>query len=140
MVCSSRMAWRAGILLLTVLFSSQVLEGHDPGRRRPPNQLPSVGITAPAAGASVTEQATVTIEATAADSDGTIKQVRFYANGDLIGQAKAPPYVIDWDHAEPGTYRLTAVATDDAGGRTTSSAGPFTLKRNQPPAVGRAAP
>lgn len=83
------------------------------------NQPPSVSITNPADGSGFAEGTSVTITADATDSDGTIGQVEFFANGIPIGIDASQPYSADWIVAV-GTSTLTAVATDNAGATTTS--------------------
>jgi hypothetical protein len=51
-----------------------------------------------------------------------VASVAFYANGTLIGTALNAPYQVLWTPASVGTYSLTAVATDNEGATTTSSA------------------
>lgn len=85
------------------------------------NTPPLVSLTSPADGAAAPVPATFTITASATDSDGTIRQVDFYAEGNHIGAAWFTPYTISWTTSTPGTYTLTAVATDDAGALTTSA-------------------
>ena len=51
-------------------------------------------ITSPATGAAYTAPATITVEATASDPDGTIAKVEFYNNGMLVGRTRrrrSPP-------------------------------------------------
>ena len=48
----------------------------------PQNQSPTVALTAPANGASYTAPASVALTASAADSDGSIARVEFYAGDD----------------------------------------------------------
>jgi hypothetical protein len=86
-----------------------------------PNALPSVEITSPVSGASLTAPMSVTVQAAAADSDGTIARVAFYVNGSLIGWSMRAPYAARWNVRSAGTYTLTAVATDDRGGKKTSA-------------------
>ncbi len=86
------------------------------------NLSPAVSITSPASGASFTAPANVTISANASDSDGTVSSVAFYANGALIGTDTSSPYSVAWSNVAAGSYSLTAVATDNAGAKTTSSA------------------
>ncbi|HET9665307.1 MAG TPA: Ig-like domain-containing protein, partial [Desertimonas sp.] len=93
------------------------------------NALPTVAVTQPAAGSSFVAPASITLQATAADSDGTIAKVDFYANGTLVGtDTTGPaPYTFAWTNVAPGTYALTAVATDDDGATQTSSAVSITV-------------
>jgi hypothetical protein len=81
---------------------------------------PTVALTSPAAGATVSN--TVTITATASDAVG-IKKVDFYLDsGVLLGTASGLPYSISWNSANvaPGSHILYAIATNAAGMTTTS--------------------
>jgi uncharacterized membrane protein len=86
----------------------------------PVNMPPAVSITSPAEGATLVSPATITMEVAAADSDGAIQQVTFFANGVALGADTAAPYGITWE-APLGTYTLTAVAADNLGAITTSA-------------------
>ncbi|WP_315823796.1 Ig-like domain-containing protein [Paraflavitalea speifideaquila] len=88
---------------------------------------PTVSITAPANNASFTSPANIVIQATAADADGTITQVAFYNGSTLLGTDATSPYSYAWNNVGNGTYSLTARATDNAGGVTTSSAVTITV-------------
>jgi cysteine-rich repeat protein len=76
---------------------------------------PSVTLTGPAAGATFTEPADITVSADAADLDGSVSQVAFYADSTLIGTAETSPYSVTWSGAAAGHYTLTAMATDNGG-------------------------
>jgi RHS repeat-associated protein len=91
------------------------------------NTLPTVSITAPTAGATFNAPANITVTATAADTDGTITKVDFFHGATLIGTATASPYTIQWTGVATGSYSLTAVATDNLGGTTTSKAVAITV-------------
>jgi chitinase len=86
------------------------------------NTPPVVNITAPANNASYTAPASVTITATASDTDGAIAKVEFYNGATLLGTATASPYSYSWSNVPGGTYSLTAKATDNGGATTTSAA------------------
>jgi hypothetical protein len=62
------------------------------------------------------------VSADAADPDGTVSQVAFYANGSLIGTDLMAPYSVPWNNVPAGAYTLTAVATDNSTTSTTSAA------------------
>ncbi len=82
---------------------------------------PTVAITAPANGATVS--GVVSVSADAADDVGVVG-VRFYLNGSPLGaEDTTTPYSISWNTAGTpnGTYTLTAVARDAAGNSTTSA-------------------
>ena len=85
------------------------------------NVAPTVGITAPANGASFTAPASIAIAATAADSDGTVSAVQFYSGATLLGADSSSPYTLAWNNVAAGSYALTATAIDDSGAVTTSS-------------------
>jgi subtilisin family serine protease/predicted Rdx family selenoprotein len=86
------------------------------------NTPPSVTVTEPFAGASFTWPTTVAMKATAGDSDGTVTQVSFYAGATLLGTDTTAPYTFTWNNPLPGSYALTAVATDNSGASATSGA------------------
>ena len=85
------------------------------------NTPPTVSITAPSNGASYTAPASITITATAADSDGTVTQVDFYQGTTLLGSDTSAPYSFAWTAVAAGSYALTAKATDNNSAVTTSS-------------------
>ncbi|MBV9960496.1 MAG: PQQ-dependent sugar dehydrogenase, partial [Acidobacteria bacterium] len=85
------------------------------------NQPPSVSITNPASGAAFNVPAVITIEAAASDADGQLSRVDFYAGATLIGTDATAPYSLTWNNVSPGSYALTAKATDNLGASTTSA-------------------
>lgn len=87
----------------------------------PNNVPPTVAITSPADGASFTAPADITINATAADTDGTISKVEFYQGATLLGEDTSAPYSFAWNNVGPGSYALTAKAYDNDSGTTISS-------------------
>jgi hypothetical protein len=86
------------------------------------NLLPTIGLTATPPGPDLDQNTTVTLTAAAADSDGTVSKVEFYANGTLLATATAAPWSVKITLDSTGTYSFTAKATDDKGGSTTSAA------------------
>lgn len=86
----------------------------------PPNVPPTVSITAPTDGARFDAPASFAIQATAADSDGTVTAVAFFVNGQPAGTDATAPYAASVSGLGVGTYALTAQATDNRGGTTTS--------------------
>lgn len=87
----------------------------------PPNVPPTVAITSPANGATYVAPATITINANAADSDGSVTRVDFYQGTTLLGTSFAAPYSYNWVGAPAGVYSLTAKATDNLSAVTTSA-------------------
>lgn len=88
---------------------------------------PTVAITAPANGATFSAPASVPITATAADADGTVTNVAFFAGTALLGQTNSAPYTITAAFAA-GAHALTAVATDNAGLSATSTVVSITVE------------
>ena len=92
---------------------------------------PTVSITSPASGAIFSAPATITINANAIDSDGSISKVDFYANGSLLGTgtpAGTNQYSFTWNNVSTSAYSLTAIAMDNLGVQTTSAALSITVK------------
>jgi hypothetical protein len=90
---------------------------------------PTVSLTAPAAGATVS--GVVTITATATDGGGVVR-VDFLVDGVVKGSDTDPTggWSVTWDSkpATNATHTITAVATDTAGLMTTSAARTVTVK------------
>ena len=99
----------------------------------PANVAPTASITGPAAGATFTAPATVTINANAADSDGTITKVDFYQGATLLGTDTTSPYSFAWTNVAAGSFSLTVKATDNAGAVTTSAAVAITVNAGSGP-------
>jgi hypothetical protein len=64
---------------------------------------------------------TVLLSATAANNNGPVTRVEFYANGVKIGETNQPPFQAYWMNAPEGSATLWAVAFE-ANGLSTSSA------------------
>jgi uncharacterized repeat protein (TIGR02059 family) len=109
------------------------------------NISPEVTITSPAYNSSFTTGDTITITASATDSDGSITLVEFYDNNNLIGSKADAPYTVDWNNVAAGIYSLTAIATDERNGKTVSAAIAISVADpidtvNQPPVVNISSP
>jgi predicted phage tail protein len=86
-----------------------------------PNTPPTVAIISPANNAQFSSGQSITITATASDSDGTISRVDFYDGSTLIGTKTASPYSVSVSSLASGSHVLTAKAVDDLGALTTSA-------------------
>lgn len=108
---------------LTLLYASGAGEAVSSPQTPPPpsNSSPSVALKAPADKATFTAPAGITLEADAADADGSVVKVEFYANGTKIGEDRSRSFVYNWTGVAAGSYRITAKATDDDGAQTTSA-------------------
>jgi Domain of unknown function (DUF4082)/Bacterial Ig domain len=105
--------------------------------------MPTVSMTAPANGASISGNA-VTVSATASDNLG-IAGVQFKIDGASLGaEDTTSPYSISWNSnlTSNGTHTLTAVARDSAGNLTTSAPVSVTVFNvdTTPPTVSISAP
>ena len=85
------------------------------------NAAPTVSLTGPVNNATFTSPASINLAATASDPDGTIVKVEFYQGTTLLATVTAAPYAYTWTNVQPGSYSLSARATDDLGATTTSS-------------------
>lgn len=83
------------------------------------NAPPVAALIAPTNNSVFTEGNPVTITAIASDFDGTIQKVDFYQNNIFISSVTAAPYTIQWT-SSPGSYNITAKATDNQGAEGTS--------------------
>jgi len=85
------------------------------------NMPPTVTITSPTNGAIFAAPATLTIQVSATDTDGTISQVQFFTNSASLLIDTAAAYEATAANLPAGTYNLLAVATDNQSATGTSS-------------------
>jgi hypothetical protein len=98
----------------------------------PDTVFPTVAMTAPAGGATVS--GTVTVSANASDNIG-VSGVQFLLDGAPTGaEDTTPPYSIAWNStgATNGAHQLSARARDAAGNLTTSTAVSVTVSNAAP--------
>ncbi len=88
---------------------------------------PQVSVTQPVTGQSFIAPASIAIQASATDADGTIAKVDFFANGQFVGSDTTSPYAVTWSGVSAGSYSITAVATDNRAFTTTSAAVPISV-------------
>ena len=102
---------------------------------------PTVSITAPANGATVSGSA-VTISANASDNVG-VTSVQFKLDGGILGSALTKsPYTLSWSTtgAANGTHTLSATASDAAGNQATASISVTVNNATAAPTVSLTAP
>jgi alpha-galactosidase len=82
-----------------------------------PSAAPSITMTTPVDSSIFTLPTTITLAALAADSDGSVTQVDFFANGEYIGTDETADdgWDFSWNHTIPGVYEITARAIDNTG-------------------------
>lgn len=106
------------------------------------NEPPAVSVIGPTNGATFAAPASVLLEATASDSDGSVTKVEFFEGSTKLGEDTSSPYSYAWQSVAAGTYTLTARATDDDGATTTSAEVSITVEapENDAPSVSLTAP
>jgi len=97
-----------------------------------PDVAPTVSLTSPANGTSLAYPTSFTMTATPSSTTSSIKDVAFYLNGNVIATATAPPYATVVSVQSPGTFTLTAVATDIVGETGTSAPVSITITGSYP--------
>jgi plastocyanin len=84
------------------------------------NALPTVTITNPPAAATFAEPWIGPLQASVADSDGTIVRVQYFSTGNSLGIVSNAPYTLAVNLLA-GVHVLTAVAMDNHGATNTSA-------------------
>src|SRR5207253_2780627 len=126
-------------LTLNAAGSSYAVGLSGTGSAPPDTTPPSVSLTAPSAGATVS--GTITVSASASDNVGVVG-VQFKLDGANLGaEVTTAPYALSWNTttATNAAHTLTAVARDAAGNTATSAAVSVTVD-NAPPTVSLTAP
>ncbi len=87
----------------------------------PDTTAPTVAITSPANGATVS--GSVGLAASASDTGSGVSRVEFRVDGVLVGTDTSAPYTATWNAsgAAAGTHTVTATAVDGAGNSASSS-------------------
>ena len=85
------------------------------------NQPPTVRLTAPTNGTVFYQGASIALRAEAADADGTVLAVYFFAGNTALGGSTVAPYTFTWTNAPLGTNILTARAYDNLQASTVSA-------------------
>ena len=89
--------------------------------------LPQVTILSPVTNSGGTVGGVVALAASAIDTDGAIQSVEFFVSGKAVGSVNSFPYVVGWIPTTPGTYAVTAAATDNGGNRVVSTVSTITV-------------
>ena len=86
-----------------------------------PNIPPEISIASPTSGTIFSQGSNVQITVNASDPDGSVTLVEYFANGAPIGTTNLAPFTFIWTNPAAGNYTLTARATDNRSGQTTSA-------------------
>ena len=84
-------------------------------------QAPAVSLLEPISGGIFVANSAINLAADAFDPDGAIARVDFYSGTNKLATVANPPYTWAWTNALPGSFPLSAVATDTGGLSTTSA-------------------
>jgi hypothetical protein len=76
---------------------------------------PLVAITMPTNGTVVVVGEPVTLQASAADEDGTVAQVTFFDGTNVLGSVTNTPFWMTWSNFPAGLHSLSAIAADNFG-------------------------
>lgn len=90
----------------------------------PQNTAPTVTITSPTNNAVFSTRDTITVVASASSPNG-IAKVEFFSGDYKLSEDTTAPYTYSQGNVNPGTYTITAVATDNRGVATRSN--PITI-------------
>ncbi|MCX8156037.1 MAG: M36 family metallopeptidase [Verrucomicrobiae bacterium] len=85
------------------------------------NYRPVVQLTAPPAGTLLPPGQPLALQVLAFDRYGQITRVEYFAHDTKLGEASSYPYSFIWTNPPPGTFPITAVATDNNGAASTSA-------------------
>jgi hypothetical protein len=84
------------------------------------NSAPTVTISNPTNNQYYFAPASISMLATASDSDGSVTNVEFFADGVKLGQKATVPYGFVWNSPPPGAHTIKITATDDQGASTSA--------------------
>ncbi len=105
--------------------------GITPGATNVFNTAPTCNLLSPTNGNVFTVPASITLSATASDSDGSIVRVEFYEGAVLLGMATNAPFSLLWANVPVGSHTITAKARDNGLAVTPSAS--VTITVNPPP-------
>jgi hypothetical protein len=92
------------------------------------NQPPVITISNPQKGNMYENSSGIDIDAIAYDPDGTISKVELYSGSNKLVELTSAPYFYTWKNVNPGTYTITAIATDNLNATTISSPVDFKVR------------
>jgi hypothetical protein len=102
---------------------------------------PVVSITSPVTNTVYnTVPASITINATATETGGSISKVEFYNGATLLNSDNVSPFSYTWTGVAAGTYSITAKAYDAQATPVTTTSAAVSVYVNTPPAVSITSP
>jgi hypothetical protein len=97
------------------------------------NAQPTVVLSSPSNNSTISSGTTLTLIASAADSDGSVIRVEFYNGARLLGQASTAPYQLSLPNLRAAPYAFYARAVDNGGGAALSAPVYVTVSGNAAP-------
>ena len=105
------------------------------------NRPPTVSLTSPTSGITLTAPATINMTATASDPENQLARVEFLSGNTVLFSDTTAPYAWTWSSVPAGTYTVAARAYDSAGASANSTAVTVTVSgTNRPPTVSLTSP
>ena len=119
-----------------IVPTSQLYPAGTPAQPPPPapNASPTVSITGPLEGSVFPAPASLVLQAGAADADGSVSRVEFFADNYKLGESTTAPFTYNWTGMAAGTYAITAKAHDNLGASTVSAPVHVTVTAGNTPA------
>lgn len=96
------------------------------------NNGPTVRLVQPASNVTLPPGATLTVEAQASDTDGSIARVEFFFDNVLLTTATTPPFTTTISNLEIGQHPVRVRAVDNLGGSATSATVTVTVQEPIP--------
>jgi aryl-phospho-beta-D-glucosidase BglC (GH1 family) len=107
------------------VLNGTVCNGDDPGSD---NQAPTISLTSPTSGQNFASGATVTLSASASDTDGSIARVEFVVDGNVVSTDTSAPYSYNAAGLADGSHTVKATAYDNGSPALSASAeGSFSI-------------
>lgn len=85
------------------------------------NKAPTVALDVPGGVRAIPSGAPIVVEASAADTDGSVRHVDVFLNGETVGRVTQAPYRVELGPISDGCHTFTAVATDNDNGVSAAS-------------------
>jgi hypothetical protein len=101
--------------------------------KRKVNRDPAIRITSPRGGEQYTRGGNLPITVEASDPDGQVVRVEYLVGTQRIGESRTAPFSFTWQNLPVGAHVLTARATDNDGGITTSAQVGIVVNEPAPP-------
>jgi hypothetical protein len=104
------------------------------------NQAPNITLTNLTSLQRFSINDNIVFTADASDPDGTIASVQFRLFGNVVGTDNTAPYEFAWTNANVGFFTVSAVAIDNKGATTATTAITISVVNNSRPSVSLTAP